>query len=355
MIIKITNWNNTKTFFVRKLFSFSANTKINDMWKMKVSFSNDIDWLDQFEIKKWYKIQVYLPQDKYSVWCVFSGYIEEIEITDNLISIFAYDFISYFKYRLLRTYKVYTNKTIEYIIFDIFAYLNSIHPLPIKLWKNDCKKQISIEFKKNTSLYTILNELVKKVENLEFRQIASMKGNAINDFLDISTETWIVIEWVWQNIPLIKQRNNGIISWSWKDDFDDFCNYWSDNQDNIVINKDSIDESWLFEKYETNPETTPDSLNIRSGWLPSLKLDLNKNDISKINIGDRKKIKIISKLWWIAFEYLWIIQEIKISSTSSSWVDFQISIWEKIVNQKNILDRTLEKFGAVIGRVVRGR
>ena len=69
--------------------------------------------------------------------------------------------------------------------------------------------------------------------------------------------------------------------------------------------------------------------------------ELNKGEITQLQVGDRKAIRLIAKLSWVRFEYVGIIQEINLSSNGSGGIDFSVKIGEKVIEQKNILDKTL--------------
>lgn len=340
MIIKISDPKGQKVFFIRKLFAFSAIKKINESWMIKISFPDSLIGLEDFIIKKGYLIQAFLPDEKKKVHCIFSGFIEERSITGNVVNLVGYDFIGYAKHRILREDLTLTNQSVKSIIETLFEKFNAISPLPFSLRKNDCEELISIEFKAYTSLYTILKDLAKKVTGLEFRHSSEVSMNASKEYLDISKESWAVHPWVWIDNANIQQRNSKVVSREWKDSFWNFCNYWRDNNGNERKNEESIAEGLLFERYEQNPEKTPDTLQQWEG-LVKVVPELDKSEITQLQIGDRKAIRLIAKLSWARFEYLGIIQETALSSNAEGGIDFSVKIWEKVVEQKNILDKTL--------------
>lgn len=340
MIIKISDLKWEKVFFIRKLFAFSAIKKINESWMIKVSFPDSLPGLEEFVIKKGHLIQAFLPDERKKVYCVFSGYIEERGIAGNVVSLVGYDFIGYLKHRMIRNDSKFNNQPIKSIVETLFANLEEISPLPFALRKNDCEDQINIEFKAYTSFYTILKELAKKVDGLAFRHSSEVELNASKEYVDISKETWVLRPWMWVDNANIQQRNSKVISRERKDSFWNFCNYWKDHNGNEKRNEESIAEGLLFEKYEKNPEKTPDALQ-EGAWLVKIVPELNKSEITQLQVGDRKAIRLITRLSWVRFEYVGIIQEINLSSNGSGGIDFSVKIGEKVIEQKNILDKTL--------------
>lgn len=352
MIIKISDPKGEKSFFIRKLFWFSAVKKLNESWILKISFPDDVVGLEDFEIKKGYLIQAFLPDSKKRVHCVFSGYIEERSIAGNVVSLVGYDFIGYAKHRMIREDLKFENFSIKSIIEKAVEKLNEISILPFSLRKNDCEEIVSIEFKAFTSLYTILKELSKKVAALEIRHSSSVDKRRSIEYLDISKQSWEVKEGIWADNANVQQRNSKVIAREWRDNFGNYCNYRRDNNGNIKENQSSIEEGLLFEKFEQNPEKMPDNLSEWDG-LPKIVPEVSNAEIAQLQVGDRKQIRLIAKLERARFEYLGIIQETSLSSNSAGGMDFSVKIGEKIVEQKNVLDKTLANLSVRIGKLER--
>jgi hypothetical protein len=120
MLIKISDPKGEKSFFARKMFAFSAVKKLNEAGMIKLSFPDDLAGLEEFEIKKGFLIQAFLPDEKKKVHCIFSGYIEERSIVGNVVNLVGYDFIGYAKHRMIREDLKFQNTAIKSIIETIF-------------------------------------------------------------------------------------------------------------------------------------------------------------------------------------------------------------------------------------------
>ena len=347
MLIKISDPKGEKSFFVRRMFAFSAVKKLNEAGMIKLSFPDDLAGLEEFEIKKGFLIQAFLPDEKKKVHCIFSGYIEERSIVGNVVNLVGYDFIGYAKHRMIREDLKFQNTAIKSIIETIFWKLNAVSVLPFSLGKNDGEELINIEFKAFTSLYTILKELSKKVSELQIRHRSEIVGNGSKEYLDISKNCGVQHSWIWSDNANIQQRNSKIVSREWKDSLWNTCNYWRDNNGNIRENQSSISQWLLFEKFEQNPEKTPDEL-VESAGLVTIVPEVSREEMTQLTVGDQKAIRLIARLEWARFEYLGIIQEVSFGSNSAGGLDFSIKIWEKLIEQKNILDKTLANLASAV-------
>ena len=347
MLIKISDPKGEKSFFVRRMFAFSAVKKLNEAGMIKLSFPDDLAGLEEFEIKKGFLIQAFLPDEKKKVHCIFSGYIEERSIVGNVVNLVGYDFIGYAKHRMIREDLKFQNTAIKSIVETIFWKLNAVSVLPFSLGKNDGEELISIEFKAFTSLYTILKELSKKVSDLQIRHRSEIVGNGSKEYLDISKNCGVQHSWIWSDNANIQQRNSKVVSREWKDSLWNTCNYWRDNNGNIRENQSSISQWLLFEKFEQNPEKTPDEL-VESAGLVTIVPEVSREEMTQLTVGDQKAIRLIARLEWARFEYLGIIQEVSFGSNSAGGLDFSIKIWEKLIEQKNILDKTLANLASAV-------
>ena len=347
MLIKISDPKGEKSFFVRRMFAFSAVKKLNEAGMIKLSFPDDLAGLEEFEIKKGFLIQAFLPDEKKKVHCIFSGYIEERSIVGNVVNLVGYDFVGYAKHRMIREDLKFQNTAIKSIIEIIFWKLNAVSVLPFSLGKNDGEELISIEFKAFTSLYTILKELSKKVSDLQIRHRSEIVGNGSKEYLDISKNCGVQHSWIWSDNANIQQRNSKVVSREWKDSLWNTCNYWRDNNGNIRENQSSISQWLLFEKFEQNPEKTPDEL-VESAGLVTIFPEVSREEMTQLTVGDQKAIRLIARLEWARFEYLGIIQEVSFGSNSAGGLDFSIKIWEKLIEQKNILDKTLANLASAV-------
>lgn len=345
MIVTITNLATQQSLDIRRIFAFSAVKRLNDSGMLKISFPDDIVGLDQFEIKKGNLIQAFLMDKDKQVHCVFSWYIEERSITNRTISLVAYDFLGYTKHRMLRSALSFANASVQQVVNTVIQTLNTVRPLPFQLRLNDCKELVTIEFGAYTSLYVILKDLAKKVEGLEFRHVSDAQTRGSLEYLDVSTQTGIIQPGIWADNINVSQRNKNIVSRERRDSFGNYCNYRRDGNGNEQEQDDQT--GLLFEKFEQNPEKMPDNLTATDG-LPTVVPELTNDEIAQIAVGDRKQIRLIAKLERAKFEYLGIIQETSLSSNTSGGINFAIKIGEKVVKQKNLLDRTLENLSSSV-------
>ena len=81
----------------------------------------------------------------------------------------------------------------------------------------------------------------------------------------------------------------------------------------------------MFEKFEQNPEKTPDEL-VESSGLVSIVPEVSREEMTQLTVGDQKAIRLIARLEWARFEYLGIIQEVSFGSNSAGGLDFSIKI-----------------------------
>lgn len=81
----------------------------------------------------------------------------------------------------------------------------------------------------------------------------------------------------------------------------------------------------MFEKFEQNPEKTPDEL-VESAGLVTIVPEVSREEMTQLTVGDQKAIRLIARLEWARFEYLGIIQEVNFGSNSAGGLDFSIKI-----------------------------
>lgn len=338
------------------MFSYESIKKINDIWSLKFSIPIDHPGIDSFEIKKWQLVNAYFQYDKHNVICVFSGFLSEPTISNRKIDIFAYDLIWYAKYRILRSTLNYPNTPIKTIISGLYTHLSSFKALPFVLWINDIDDTISIELKKNTSLYDCLTQIYAKKKNMQFRIIhKKVNDERVNEF-DCSIDTWKTIEWSRRDNQILPQRDTRILERSRKDSFDDFCNRLVSNNwsvDTEIQDNESIEVDWLFEKYEYAPDGSTTTLNNRFVWIPTLSIDTDKEEWRNIQCWDKIPVSLISGLNWFAFDHDSIVQETKITANSWWSINFTAKAWPNLIKDTNILNKTLEKFGDLINKLIK--
>lgn len=81
----------------------------------------------------------------------------------------------------------------------------------------------------------------------------------------------------------------------------------------------------MFEKFEQNPEKTPDEL-VESAGLVTIVPEVSREEMTQLTVGDQKAIRLIARLEWARFEYLGIIQEVNFGSNSAGGLDFLVKI-----------------------------
>ena len=326
LIIQIKNWQDKCIATLNNIFSLQVNDEVNKWWKLKIKFPAE-KRMQTTQLKKGYRIIVNYWIKIWKIIRLFDWYITDITLSTNWGEIQGENRLTYLQNRIIRSQKNYTNAMIKNVISEVFTELNNTYALPISLWLNDCETTITRRFDTGTSFYDILKYCRWAEKNLVVR--------IINWVLEISENTWNILEWVWEYDTDNTRRTN-IINWEWKDTMDNYYTYIQ-NQNWSISNSEEIEELWLtFEKYEWEW-----ALSLPTGIaVPSV--DVSRDtDRRDFNIWDRKHIRLNTWYEWLPLEYLWLIQSRKVDITSNWWIKAEIKITENYKEETNILDLIL--------------
>lgn len=327
LTIQIKDWSNKVISVINNIFSLQVEDEVNKGWKLKIIIPLE-KRLQEKPLWKWYRISVMYGLGINQTIKLFDWYITDITLKTTKVEIQADNWLSYLQRRIIRADKNYQDKTISYIINEIFTELNSTSQLPITLWLNDCSTKITNTFNKWTSFYDILKYCWELNNKLVVR--------VLDWVLECSENTGTVLSWIWEyNINSTLSTN--IADWSWKDSMDNFYTYKMNNDWSISDDDFFTDKKLIFEKYESNwPLWLP-----TEDAIPSVKVSRD-TDWWDFNIWDRKWIRLLTEYKRLPLEYLWLIQNRKITINANWWIKAEIKVSEKYKSDTNILDLVLQ-------------
>lgn len=326
LTIQIKNWQNEVIASVNNIFNLSIEDEVNKWWKLKLNFPSE-ERLRKKAIQKWYRISVSYWIRIWQVIKLFDWYITDIILKINNVEIQWENRLTYLQNRIIRNTKSYSDKTISYVIQDVFNEINTTKQLPISLWLNDCETLITKDFDIWTSFYDIIRYCYETEKWLVVR--------VIDWVLEVSKNTWNVLEWVWEYNAYNTNWTN-IVDREWKDTMDNFFSYIKNENWDISNEEFNQDINLLFEKYENDI-----ALSLPS-WkaIPSVSVSRD-TDWRTFNIGDRKSIRLNTWYDRLTIQYLWLIQSRKINITPSQWIKAEIKVSEEYKDETNILDLLL--------------
>lgn len=331
LTIQVKNWMNKVIATINNIYSLQVDDEVNKGAKLKLRFPTE-QWLQEQAIYKGDRLSISYSLKIGKVVRIFEWYITDITLKSTEVVIEAENRLSYLQYRIIRNAKSYSDKSISYVVWEVFNEINTTKQLPFSLSLNDCSTLITKDFDTWTSFYDILKYCREAETQLVVRIVSDENGNR----LEVSKNTWTVLDWVWE-FDVNYSRGNNIIDWSWKDTLDDFYSYLQNATWNATNTEFVERTGLLFEKYEEEwslalPTWTP---------LPSV-LVSRDTDWWDFYIGDRKNIRLNTGYEWLELEYQGLIQSRKITISPQNDIKAEIKITEEYKADTNILDLVLQ-------------
>ena len=331
LTIQVKNWQNKVIATINNIYSLQVDEEVNKGCKIKLRFPVE-KWLQNNSIWKADRISIVYSLKIWKVVRIFEWYIVDLTLKTTEATIEAENWLCYLQNRIIRSDKNYTNKPIKNLISELFNELNTTFPLPMNLWENNCETTITKEFNKGTSFYDILKSCWEEENRLVVRIINKDWVN----YLEAIQDWWKILEWVWEFDAYNVQSTN-ITDWSWKDSIDEFYSYIQTENSNATNTDFNQDKNLIFEKYEEKwslalPNEIP---------LPNITISRD-TDWWDFYIWDRKNIRIYTGYTWLNLEYLWLIQQRKLTINASNDIKAEIKITEEYKADTNILDLVLQ-------------
>lgn len=163
------------------------------------------DQIRKTRIRRGYRINLYFYVNKTQTPQVFSGYIQDLKIRGNEVSILAYDWINYLQNRIFHSDKTY-NQPINTILTDAYDRINNQYTakLPFQIRDNKLENAVNLVSAKGDTFAKLLNDLQELHPDLQYR-ILGEKGVA---YLDIGENIGKVLEGEWNYSIDAPERSN---------------------------------------------------------------------------------------------------------------------------------------------------
>ena len=331
LTIQVKNWQNKVVAVINKIYSLTVDEEVNKGCKVKLRFPVD-DWLQEKPLYKGDRITIAYSFNIRNVVRIFEWYITDITLKSTEVVIEAENRLAYLQYRIIRSDRTYTSKPIKDLVSEVFTELNNTHTLPVILWGNDCETTITKEFDKGTSFFDIL----KYCWEAEPKLVVRIINREWINYLEAIKDWGKVLEWVWE-FDAMNVKGTNIVDWSWKDSMDEFVS--TIQNDNTVLNNNEFiaRTNLIFEEYDKDWDKALPS----GSALPSITVSRD-TDWWDFYIGDRKNIRIYTWYEWLNLEYLWLIQQRKLTVNASNDIKAEIKITEEYKADTNILDLILQ-------------
>lgn len=331
LTIQIKNWQNKVTATINNIYSLQVDEEVNKGCKVKLRFPV-ADWLQKKPIQKADRITIAYSFNVKTVVRIFEGYITDVTLKSTEVTIEAENWLAYMQYRIIRSNRTYENKAIKDVISEVFSELNTTYTLPVLLWVNDCTTTISKEFEKWDSFFDILKYCWESEPKLVVRIINKEWLN----YLEAIKDWWDTLGWVWE-FDANNVKGTNIVDWSWKDSMDEFLSTIQ-NESWILNNETFIERTNLiFEEYDEDWDKALPS----GSSLPSITVSRD-TDWWNFYIWDRKNIRIYTWYERLNLEYLWLIQQRKLTVNASNDIKAEIKITQEYKADTNILDLILQ-------------
>lgn len=327
LTIQIKNWENKAIAVINNIFSLQVDDEVNKGGKLKLKFPIE-KRMQTTQLKKGYRITINYWIKIWKIIKLFDWYITDIVIKTDSIEIQWENRLSYLQNRIIRSDKSYESVAISTVVSWLFTELNTTYNLPITLWLNDCATTITKEFSTGTSFYDILKYCWQTEELLIVR--------VLDWVLEVSKNTWTVLDWIWEYDADNTRETN--IAWrEWKDTMDNYFTYIK-TETGDVTNSEVIADLWLtFEKYDWKWALSLPNWDA----IPSISVSRD-TDWWDFNIWDRKYIRLYTGYDWLPIEYLWLIQNRKVTINANWGIKAEIKISDKFKQDTNILDLVLQ-------------
>ena len=330
--IQIRNGQGKVIGVINDFFSLQVEDAVNKWGSLKLAIPLT-DWLRKTPLQKGYRISVNYGISIKKNLMLFDGYLSDFSLKAERIELEAYNWIHYLQYRIIKAEKKYQSTAIKTIISEIFEQINQSGQLPFLLGENNCERIISREFSVGTSFFDILRGLTEENPDLLFRIVNAQGQN----FLEVGEQIGEVLEWVWECDTTDPWKTN-VINREWKDSMDEFRN----SQGNLKNEEHITETGLLFERAEEEhqnqlPKSVP---------LPAITISRD-TDWWGFNVGDRKKIRLITGYERLSASYTWLIQERKVS-IGAGGLKSEIKVSEKYREEVNVLDAIFKNFRKII-------
>lgn len=332
--IQIRNGHGQVVGVINDFFSLQVEDAVNKWGSLKLAIPLT-DWLRKTPLQKGYRISVNYGISIKKNLMLFDGYLSDFSLKAERIELEAYNWIHYLQYRIIKAEKKYQSTAIKTIISEIFEQINQSGQLPFLLGENNCERIISREFSVGTSFFDILRGLTEENPDLLFRIVNAQGQN----FLEVGEQIGEVLEWVWECNTTDPWKTN-VINREWKDSMDEFRN----SQGNLKNEEHITETGLLFERAEEEEEHQNQL--PKSVPLPAITISRD-TDWWGFNVGDRKKIRLITGYERLSASYTWLIQERK-ASIGAGGLKSEIKVSEKYREEVNVLDAIFKNFRKII-------
>lgn len=286
----------------------NISQKLSQISTAKISIFHKSPICKRNIFKKWHIFKIFkLKEDKEILY--FTWILRGIEVKMQYVDIILNDKLYLLERRVLRENKNFTNQSISYILWVIFDYINGIFNTWIRLKCSINDYIVDKEYKKNTNILSILQDLAK--EGFEFFlkwNILHFEKNVWIDKSENFIYTYNYLNPYGQNIDSIE----------YKEDVNNFANVILSDDWWFAENDVSVYDFWMYEKTINKwyAKKVIENYNIIS-W--DYNLQIKNTDFLEIDIWD--------------FVYIDL----------ETWSDFLYFKWKMKIIEKDLQIWDLEK------------
>lgn len=298
----------------------SISQKLSSISVANLSIYNKSPICKRNFLKKWNIFKIFkLKWNEELLY--FSWVLRWIEAKMEYVDVILNDKLYLLERRVLRENKSFENKSVKFILENIFAYINNIYNSGISVVCNIEEIIWEKEFRKNTNILSILQDLAKSWYEFIIKDDNKVYFSK-NIWIDKSNNfiyTYNFLNPYGQNIDSV----------IYKEDVNNFANFVLSDDWWVAGDNNSIEEFWIYEKtfskwYAKN--VINDYNNI--SW--DFSLQIKNTEFLEIDLGDLVYIDI--ETWSDFLYYKWVMKI----------VEKNLQIWdlEKItfsISKNNIL------------------